>query len=247
MKFVRDHHRSIMSVLQNFNTEIMRSTECYFGGGTAIALMIDEYRTSIDIDFLCSSREGYSDLRELVHQKGIEGLFLKDPPVQLRSPRVDKDGIRTVFEVEGQAIKFEIVSEARVDLEGEESELPLPTLSKDCLFVEKLMANADRGMDKSGLSKDFFDLIMMQHKWGEIADNALLTARKAYKSAIPDYYEKVFNLLAKDKTHLQYCFDRLDIHEKQIDIISDYFMNQDNANYIRRRLQAIDAKHTISF
>lgn len=243
MKLVRHHHVRIMSVLQNFNTEIMRATECYFGGGTAIALMIDEYRTSVDIDFLCSSREGYSDLRELVHQRGIEGLFIRDTPVQLRSPRIDKEGIRTVFEVEGQPIKFEIVSEGRVDLTGEASDLPLPTLSKACLFVEKLMANVDRGMDKSGLSKDFLDLIMMQHKWGEIPDSALLTARKAYKSAIPDYYEKVFNLLQKDKAHLAYCFDRLDINEKGMEIISDYFMNKDNANYVRQRLQAIDSMH----
>jgi hypothetical protein len=245
MKLVRDHHKVIMSVLENFNTDIMRSTECYFGGGTAIALMIDEYRTSVDIDFLCSSRDGYSELRELVHQKGIEGLFITDPPVQLRSTRVDKDGIRTVFEVEDQAIKFEIISEGRIDLEGEESDLPLPTLSKECLFVEKLMANADRGMDKSGLSKDFLDLIMMQHKWGAIPDNALLTARKAYQSAVADYYEKVFYLLARDKTHLAYCFDRLNIHEKEIKIISDYFMDQDHASYVRRRLKQIDPTHAI--
>ena len=40
--------------------------ECYFGGGTMLAMTLGEYRESRDIDFLCSSREGFRSLRETV-------------------------------------------------------------------------------------------------------------------------------------------------------------------------------------
>ncbi|MEH0072719.1 nucleotidyl transferase AbiEii/AbiGii toxin family protein [Pannonibacter sp. Pt2-lr] len=46
-----------------------------FGGGTAIVLQLDEYRESVDIDFLCASQEGYRLIRQAVFGAGLAGLI----------------------------------------------------------------------------------------------------------------------------------------------------------------------------
>ena len=60
--FRRQHHNDILCALRCLNGSLLLDAECYFGGGTAIVLNIDEYRESVDIDFLCASQEGYTAL-----------------------------------------------------------------------------------------------------------------------------------------------------------------------------------------
>ena len=62
--FRRQHHNDILRALRCLNGSLLLDAECYFGGGTAIVLNIDEYRESVDIDFLCASQEGYRKLRQ---------------------------------------------------------------------------------------------------------------------------------------------------------------------------------------
>jgi len=57
--FERPHHQRIGKILHAFNAALLHETKCYFGGGTAIVLSLDEYRESLDIDFLCASNDGY--------------------------------------------------------------------------------------------------------------------------------------------------------------------------------------------
>lgn len=245
MKFKREHHNKILSVLDNFNLDILKSTGCYFGGGTAISLLLNEYRTSVDIDFLCSSREGFSELRELVFQHGIEGLFAANAPSQLRNYKSDRDGIRTVLEVDGEPIKFEIIYEGRIDLDVEETFLPVPTLSKECLFAEKLMANTDRGLDKTTHSKDIIDLIMMQHVWGDVPDKSLKIAFDAYKSTISFSFEKVFNMVSRDKSHIKTCFKQVEMDKSGMDIILNYLSDPNNSQYIHNQLKKMNTKYTV--
>ena len=72
--FRRPHHNAILNALHCFDGNLFERAECFFGGGTAIVLKLDEYRESVDIDFLCGSREGYRILREVVWSKGFAGL-----------------------------------------------------------------------------------------------------------------------------------------------------------------------------
>lgn len=51
MMFHRPHHQRIFQVLQKFNATYLAEHSILFGGGTRIALKIEEYRESIDIDF----------------------------------------------------------------------------------------------------------------------------------------------------------------------------------------------------
>src|SRR5690606_14522739 len=115
--FKREHHRRIHALLNSLNGDLLEQTQCYFGGGTAIVLLLGEYRESLDVDFLCESTEGYRTLRNAIYNDGLRALFQADIE-QLRETRTDQYGIRTVLNVEGVPIKFEIIKEGRISLAG---------------------------------------------------------------------------------------------------------------------------------
>ena len=119
MQFERPHHQRIAHVLAAMNGDALRQHGCLFGGGTCIALRYGEYRESVDIDFLVSDAGGYRELRHLL--TGPDGLGAithqhAQPLVALREIRADQYGIRTQVQMDGQAIKLEIVREARIAL-----------------------------------------------------------------------------------------------------------------------------------
>ncbi|RJG02238.1 nucleotidyl transferase AbiEii/AbiGii toxin family protein [Noviherbaspirillum sedimenti] len=128
--FKRPHHQRVAKVLHAFNRDLLQEAECYFGGGTAIVLSLDEYRESVDIDFLCASNDGYRLLRNTVSQD--LGQLLTEPIKHLREVRADRYGIRTVLEVDGIPIKVEMVSEGRIAIEGG-LDLPYSRRSGSCI------------------------------------------------------------------------------------------------------------------
>lgn len=120
MMFERPHHRRILHVLQVLDASRLRQLQCWFGGGTAIALRHGEYRESVDIDFLISNRDGYRELRQsLSVSRSLAPILTADAPGvgMRRELRADQYGIRTTLEVEGTPIKFEIVLEGRIEFE----------------------------------------------------------------------------------------------------------------------------------
>ncbi len=54
--FERPHHQRMAKLLHAFDTELLNTTQCYFAGGTAIVLLLGEYRESLDIGFLAPAR-----------------------------------------------------------------------------------------------------------------------------------------------------------------------------------------------
>jgi hypothetical protein len=171
-------------------------TECYFGGGTLLAMTLGEYRESRDIDFLCSSRVGFRSLRETVTDRSLGAIFRQSVDLA-RDVRADRDGIRTFLNVGNVPIKFEIILEARIDLEGTtDKTLGIPTLSRECAIAEKFLANADRGLDESTLSRDLVDLAFIAAHAGrppleegmEIAEQAYGTAiRRSLRSSLDSF------------------------------------------------------------
>ena len=109
--FRRDHHVRIASILQMLDSEKLYSNSCFFGGGTAIVLRRDEYRESIDIDFLVSDLVGYRDLRQqLKGAKNLSAIAKEGFLIELsREVRADQYGIRTMIDQGGIEVKFEIV------------------------------------------------------------------------------------------------------------------------------------------
>ncbi|WP_376871195.1 hypothetical protein [Albirhodobacter sp. R86504] len=47
--FRRSHHNDILAVLRCLDGALHSGAGCYFGGGTAIVLALDEYRESVSM------------------------------------------------------------------------------------------------------------------------------------------------------------------------------------------------------
>ena len=170
--------------------------KCWFGGGTAIVLRLGEYRRSLDVDFLCSDTDGYRELRNALVGKGPRAIF-PDDVKSVRDVRADQYGIRMFLEHRGQPIKFEIVRESRITVEGEaDPVLRVPTLLVRDMFAEKLLANADRCMDRSTAYRDAIDLGRLVEANGSIPDDALTKTFAAYGDDIERKAVWVINKLS---------------------------------------------------
>ncbi len=211
--YKRPHQQRIAAVLGSMNADFLRETKCYFGGGTAIALLLGEYRESVDIDFLCADQEGYRKLRDSVFTKGLDELF--PAKVQtIRDVRADRDGIRTILVVDKTPIKFEIVREARVELEGREvPEIAVPCLTRNDMFAEKLLANADRYGDKAVMSRDAIDLLIMEEHWGPVPKQTWDKVTSAYGDSVHVAFRKAKDLLRADRQYLNGCLEKMGIDE----------------------------------
>lgn len=201
-KFKRPLHQEAVAALALLDAAFLEGSHCYFGGGTRIVLELGEYRESKDIDFLCADVAGYRALRETIAENSL-GAIAK-PSLQLaRDVRGDQYGIRTAVRAGAQKLKFEVVREARIALEGVRvARIPVACLTRKHCFAEKFLANADRGIDASTLSRDAVDLAFMIEAWGaaEAAPGAVL-AREAYGKSIDHELGKVVAKLRSDKSY----------------------------------------------
>lgn len=214
--FSRPHHQKIAHVLGLLNAPLLLDHDCYFAGGTAIALMFDEYRESVDIDFLVSNLVAYRRLRELATDSGgITNLFRADAgqTIGFGEVRADQYGIRTKIEVMGESIKFEIVLEARIVLE-KPSALDLvcgvSTLTKLDLATSKLLANSDRWADDAVFNRDIIDLAMMDPPLALLRE-ALIKAESAYGGSIKKDLKAAIERLQTRPNWLERCIDLLNI------------------------------------
>lgn len=201
----REHYQKINHILEMLDADLLKKSKCYFGGGTAISLMLNEYRESVDIDFLCADQEGYKALREKIFDCGLKGLFTKDIEVG-REIKSDQYGIRARILVDNVPIKFEIVKESRIELAGQEYPgIPVVCLTKNDLFSEKLLANDDRCLDKHSHSRDIIDLMMMQSVWGDMPSSSIEKSIGAYGKSVMVKYEIAKNLIKTNPQYLEEC------------------------------------------
>jgi hypothetical protein len=198
--FRRPHHRIVGTLLGALNSDFLESSHCYFGGGTCIALLLDEYRESRDVDFLCADTDGFRRLRETVTTASL-GNIARKPMVLAREVRADRDGIRTFVRLGDTTTKFEILHEARIALRpATESPFAVPTLDLDCLVAEKLLANADRGADDSTQARDIVDLAFLAAHHGVRALGAgLELAESAYGRVVLRELRRALDRLSKDR------------------------------------------------
>lgn len=214
--FERPHHQRIAHVLAALDGDVLRQHGCLFGGGTCIALRYGEYRESVDIDFLVSDAAGYRELRQLL--TGIEGLNAvvrtgAQPLVMLREVRADQYGLRTVLQMDSQAIKFEIVREARIELEApgkDDVVCGIGTLTPLDLATSKLLANSDRQADDGVFSRDVIDLAMMGQRLPALR-LALAKAQQAYGPAVSRDLGKAIDRLQERHGWLERCMQAMAI------------------------------------
>ncbi|MBN8726455.1 MAG: nucleotidyl transferase AbiEii/AbiGii toxin family protein [Xanthomonadales bacterium] len=214
--FERPHHRQIARVLEALDGGLLRQCSCFFGGGTAIALLHGEFRESVDVDFLVSDRQGYRHLRTLMAGAAGFGALLKGTAAgleQARDVRIDQYGIRTVLLLDGTPIKFEIVHEGRIELElpgTGDAVLGISTLTGADLVASKLLANSDRWRDDSVFSRDVIDLAMMSPTL-PMFRRALAKSAAAYGDAVINDLGRALEALAQRPGRLQQCMDALAI------------------------------------
>lgn len=216
--FKRPHHQRVARILDALNAQLLTEAACYFGGGTAIVLLLDEYRESVDVDLLCASHEGYRTLRNAVNENSLGPLLTQAMPLA-RAVRADRYGIRTFLMVDDVPIKFEIVREDRIPLQAQtQPGIPILTLSQVDMFAEKLLANTDRWADRSTTSRDIIDLAMMVHHWGPIPPSAWLKVEDAYGASARRAFVKAQELLA-DEAHLAECLRKMSMEARWADDI----------------------------
>jgi len=212
--FERPHHQRIAHVLAALDGDVLRQNGCLFGGGTCIALRFGEYRESVDIDFLVSEAAGYRELRQLLTgSDGINALVRQgaQPLTMLREVRADQYGLRTVVQMDGQAIKFEIVREARMVLEApgkDDVVCGIGTLTPLDLAASKLLANSDRQADDGVFSRDVIDLAMMGLRL-PLLRAALAKAEQAYGPAVARDLAKAIDRLQERQGWLERCMQAM--------------------------------------
>jgi Nucleotidyl transferase AbiEii toxin, Type IV TA system len=194
MDFEIDHHQLIYLVLENLNCEVLSECRAYFGGGTLISLDLGEYRTSNDIEFICSLRSDYRKLRNAISDSPGERLRQRNPHILLKDNSdleiarftADRYGIRMAIIVDDIPIKTEIIAESRFELDSprQPSWSPVECLSITDCFTSKLLANADRYADPSVHSRDLIDLAFLRNSQ-PIPPLAIDKAEAAYRVMLP--------------------------------------------------------------
>ena len=211
--FERPHHRRVAEALAALDAGLLADNHCLFGGGTAIALRYGEYRESVDIDFLVSDVTGYRCLRQLLTRNdGLQAMARPGAELQQAGEvRADQYGIRTSVRVEGTEIKFEIVLEARIELEapGPADRIgDIATLTPLDMAASKLLANSDRWADESVFSRDLIDLAMMQPGTA-LLRRAASKARLAYGDSIDTDLAKAADALLRRPGRMDRCMAML--------------------------------------
>jgi hypothetical protein len=195
------------------NAPFLTDAGCFFGGGTQLAMTLGEYRESRDIDFLCAQRSGVRAVRETVSDRSL-GSLLRRPLELARDVRADRDGVRTYLVVDGIRLKFEIVFEGRIDLAGDVDEsLGVPVLTPTHAVAEKLLANADRGLDESTLARDLIDLAFAAVGFDRATfDAGLAIAEQAYGAAVRRYLSASLAAF-RSRTRAAYCIRSLAVED----------------------------------
>ena len=184
--------------------------------GTRIALDLDEFRESKDLDFLCSDGSDYGDLRLLASTEGYAALLPGAERAGVRFPRemrIDQYGIRFPAIVGEVTIRVELIREARIGL-GPSVRIdgvPVECLALADVYAEKLLANSDRWADRQVLSRDLLDLAALRHWRGPVPPEAWDAAAKAYRSAPRDDLRKAITAFLSDPAYQRRCFDGLGI------------------------------------
>lgn len=221
--FSRTHHARVAGVLDALDADLLAASSCYLGGGTAIALRYGEYRESVDIDFLVSDSAGYSELRQKVRQpEGFNALTCR-PVVVLRPVVADRYGIRTLLDVDGEPIKFEIVCEGRIGLETPgpgDSIRGVATLTALDMAASKLLANSDQWADRAVFSRDVIDLAMMEPS-PDLLSRAIAKAESVYRSAVVDDLSKAVDDLRDNPHRLDECMRELQMYDTSKAVLWD--------------------------
>jgi hypothetical protein len=159
---------------------------------------------------LISDANGYRELRQLLTGAlGLNALLRAgaQPLVTLRELRADQYGIRTQVQMDGKAIKLEIVREGRIALDApaiDDQICGISTLTRLDMATSKLLANSDRHADDGVFSRDVIDLAMMTLPLA-ILRKAMAKAEIAYGQAVARDLAKAIDRIQNRAGWLERC------------------------------------------
>ncbi len=182
-KLKRARHQLIWQVLEQFNTEFLVENNILFGGGTRIALELNEFRESTDIDFFCAGAASYRQVRLQAETTSLGQVLQPDHSLVFpREIRADRDGVRTYIQLKGsdEPIKLEFIrfDICEISADTKPHRFPVPIVDRHTCYLTKLLANADRYAESN--KKDIFDLCMMKKEWGSIPKKVWQEADAVY-------------------------------------------------------------------
>lgn len=202
-KYQVQRHQIIESALTNFNADFFCTHQIAFGGGTRIALELDEYRESTDIDFFCPNPQAYRAVRETITNLQLNDL-VKTEFTYLREIRADRYAVRTVIQQSGENIKLEFINFTgyQLSIDYDKTKFPMPFLDRTSCFYTKLLANCDRKFTEP--YKDIFDLLAMYKAWGNIPHDSIVLAEQIYgeKTVLPSLKGALLDLLKHPQKYL---------------------------------------------
>ena len=154
--------------------------------------------------------------RETVGERSLGKLF-KGRIILEREVRAERDAIRTFIKesVSAQPIKFEVVVEARIDLQGAlDRALGVPVLGLRHAIAEKLLANADRGRAKEHRARDVIDLafVCLQADAADFETGRKI-AEAPYGKVVMRELDEVLKMLRLDAKFRALCIEDLLIED----------------------------------
>jgi hypothetical protein len=208
----RPRHQTVLRALEMLDANFLGGAQCFFGGGTRIVLELGEYRESADIDFLCSSHDGYRALRSTVTSRSL-GRIGAEKLDLAREVIADRYGIHTFLQVGAEKLKIEVIVEGRIGLAGSTAlGIPVSVLDTTSCCAEKFLANADRWGDESALGRDVIDLAFMAARWGVVPIEAgLAIARDAYGKVAARDAKRAATKMLERAPWRQRCVAALDV------------------------------------
>lgn len=210
--FKQEHNNNILKVLKAIDSRLFIECNVYFGGGTALILDHQEYRKSIDIDFICSTQNGnYKELRRYLYEQGYKILFSDLSNLEIGRGTTNQYGIRLLVETGQIQIKLEIIAENRFSITAPRAPQwsPVPCLSIEDCFASKLLANADRFQDRSTKSRDLVDLAILRNHY-QIPETAINKAEAAYGIIHP--LKDALKAFQMNVERREDCFESLQIN-----------------------------------
>ena len=205
----------IKKITEQLNINLLNQHQIVLGGGALIGMLYNQLRYSSDLDFLVPPQD-YNALGYRLRQG--ESIFTSTNDLEIGKPRIDKYGIRYPirFDQNNQEItlKLEIVAEWNMAIAEPGLVNNIPCLNLTDLVTAKLLANVDRGHDRSKFSRDLIDLAIIGSQT-KIPSSAIDTAKSIYPDAITCLKETV----AKFQNTFEYrekCYENLQIDQSKI-------------------------------
>jgi hypothetical protein len=210
MNFEIERHQIIHRILAELNHEFLNECQAYFRGGMLVSMDLGEYRTSNDIDFICSIGVDYRKLRNTIADRSPRILLKDNSDLEISRFTADGYGVRMAIIADGRPIKTEIIAEARFELDPPRQPdwSPVSCLSVSDCFTSKLLANADRYADASVHSRDLIDLAFLRID-RPIPPLAIAKAEAAYR-VIPALISAL-NKFQSDANLRFHCCENLNI------------------------------------